>query len=433
MMKRFRILIFTGILAAILGVLAFLAFANGAKDPLILPDFISFSNGNGYVYLTGHESSADFEIFSYQCQTDHVEAVVQEYIRELRKSGIYISQSEKTVYDSDANDANYGVALRDMNPDRAKSDMKDSSHGWAFEDVSVLIAFSTGGSYDSQYVEISYAKGSYETADTGARMRDDRSFSAADYYYYRDLLTTNEQKEAYDCILAQVTTMENPISLEDIPTHMNYDEFFQVWYSILVDNPQIFTTDDNLITSIEYFSDGGVREFSVQYFLDKKDLPRMNRAYKQAVNEALTVIDPYMTDYEKELALHDWLCKHIRYDYSISKGASTSYAGLVEGLAVCEGYSESFTELLHRAGIEAATVYGFVLPEEEYSNNSHAWNIVCIDGNWYYVDVTWDDDVTPPRYDYFNLTTKQMEVDHVNGIGTFPICNSKDAAYNEEG
>ena len=259
-------------------------------------------------------------------------------------------------------------------------------------------------------------------------MRTGRSFCPADYYFYRDQLTET-QKTAYDYLLAKVEAMETPISLEELPVHMDYDEFFLVWYSVLVDNPQLFmVAGDNDFGEFQYFSDGAVRRFSVYYCVDKKDLPALKKAYEDAIAEALTVIDPYMTDYEKELALHDWLCRHTRYDYQISWIAQRSYSGIVDGLAICEGYSESFTELMHRAGIEAATVYGFVYPEENYDNNNHAWNIVCIYGNWYYMDVTWDD-TNPIRYDYFNVTTEQMALEHINGIGNFPLCNSREAAY----
>lgn len=429
-MKKIYALVSAIILAVVFAFTAPVSTGIAEGSP-VLPDLISFSHGIGSVYQTGQESGAGYVTYKYQCGTEQVEPVVQEYIRELRKSGIYIAQSEKIVYDSAVGDTNRGVALREKNPVRAKFTVNDPFHDWTFENVSVYIAFSTGGDYDSQYILISYAEGAYEIADTGARMRTDRRFSPADYYFYRNQLKTDLQRTAYDYILSKVETMESYISLEGLPGRMNYDDFSLVWYSVLIDNPQIFTTDDSWINGGDCFSDGTVRSFGVRYFQDKSSLPAMRRKYEQAIAEALKVIDPYMTDYQKEIALHDWICDHVRYDYDPDIGEKTtcSYSGLVDGLAVCEGYSELFTELLHRAGIDAATVYGFVHPAERYPNNSHAWNIVCIDGDWYYVDVTWDD--CNGNHDYFNLTTEQMAVDHENGIGTFPLCSSRDASYRK--
>ncbi len=427
-MKKTCTLVFAMILTVVFAFTAPVS-TGSAQGSTVLPELISFSHGIGSVYQTGRESGAGYVTYNYQCGTEQVESVVQEYIRELRKSGIYIAQSEKTVYDSAANDTNRGVALREKNNGRAKFTMNDPAHGWMFENVSVYIGFSTGGDYNTQYIMISYAEGAYEIADTGARMRTDRRFSPADYYFYRNQLKTDVQRTAYDYILSKVEAMESYISLEGLPGRMNDDDFFLAWYSVLIDNPQIFTTDDNWISRRTYFSDGTVRGFTVNYYQDKSSLPAMQRTYEQAIAEALEVIDPYMTDYQKELALHDWICDHVRYDYDIGVKSTCSYSGLVDGLAVCEGYSELFTELLHRAGIDAATVYGFIPAERPSDNNSHAWNIVCIDGDWYYVDVTWDDN--RGDYNYFNLTTAQMAADHVNGIGTFPLCSSRDASYRK--
>ena len=427
-MKKITPMTFLVSLVIILVFIALQASADDAEIPLVLPDLVSFSNGIGSVYQTDHKNGTEYETYYYQCRADQVEPVVQEYIRELRKFGIFIRNSEKIVYDSETNDANYGIVLRDTKTSRTKFQMNDSSHNWTFKNVSIFIMFSTGGQYASQFVTIYYAKNSYEIADTGARMRSDRSFSPADYYFYRNQLT-EAQQTAYDYILSKVETMKTPISLNKLPMHMDYDEFFLVWYSVLVDNPQLFmVAGDQDIGEFKYFRDGAVRSFSVYYCVDKSDLPALKEVYEDAITEALKVIDPYMTDYQKELALHDWLCRHTRYDYQIRQISQRSYSGIVDGLAICEGYSESFTELMHRAGIETATVYGWVLPEEQFDNNSHAWNIVCIDGRWYYTDVTWDD-TKPIRYKYFNVTTSQISADHVNGIGTFPMCYSREAAY----
>ena len=110
-MKNVSLHVFIVLLAVILCFIVPPASADDAAAPLILPDIVSFSNGIGSVYRTGQESNPGFATYSYQCLTDDVESVVQEYIRELRQFGIYIAQSEKTVYDSATNDANYGVAL----------------------------------------------------------------------------------------------------------------------------------------------------------------------------------------------------------------------------------------------------------------------------------------------------------------------------------
>lgn len=109
-------------------------------------------------------------------------------------------------------------------------------------------------------------------------------------------------------------------------------------------------------------------------------------AYNEALNKAYAEALPNesgMTDLQKARALHDYLAQHVEYDLTYSK--YTPYYALVEGTAVCEGYTLAYAALLHKAGIEFDYCENIVL--------DHIWNYVKIDGKWYHVDVTWDDPI----------------------------------------
>ena len=79
------------------------------------------------------------------------------------------------------------------------------------------------------------------------------------------------------------------------------------------------------------------------------------------------------------------------------------------------------------------------------SGEGHAWNLVKIDGNWYYVDTTWGDasyrtesgeEVFPEQkvpainYDYLCVTTDQIAATHIiDNVVELPQCTSMDANY----
>lgn len=120
---------------------------------------------------------------------------------------------------------------------------------------------------------------------------------------------------------------------------------------------------------------------------------------------------PTGSDYEKELYLHDMLIRSTTYTYSCID-EQNGYTALVEGKGVCAGYAFALQYLLMRAGIQSYYVVGD-------SGGDHAWNMVKIDGKWYYVDATWDDplyngsdDPYSPYYSYFNITTNKLKEDH---------------------
>ncbi len=108
--------------------------------------------------------------------------------------------------------------------------------------------------------------------------------------------------------------------------------------------------------------------------------------------------------YKKALDLHDMLCDMVTYDNSAN--CYCAYGALIDGKAVCSGYSKAYQLLCDYADIDCAIVYGFNDSEE------HAWNIIRLDdGNWYEVDVSWDDQ-KKISHKYFGLSTAKMNIIH---------------------
>lgn len=141
---------------------------------------------------------------------------------------------------------------------------------------------------------------------------------------------------------------------------------------------------------------------------------------------------PTGSDYEKELYLHDALIKKVTYTYSKLE-EQNGYTTLVEGKGVCAGYAFALQYLLMRAGIQSYYVVG-------YAGENHAWNLAKIDGEWYYVDATWDDpvyngsdDPYSPYHSYFNITTAMLQEDHTPSDIPYNVplenCTATDAFY----
>ena len=134
-----------------------------------------------------------------------------------------------------------------------------------------------------------------------------------------------------------------------------------------------------------------------------------------------------MTDFEKELVLHDALVDLGEYDETVygpdtpqgRPDNTNPYGMLVEGYGICLGYATSFQLLMDLAGVECITVVG----ASSGSTSDHAWNMVRLEGEWYCVDPTWNDPVgeehvSPHQWDqihhaYFNVTSDYMRwTDH---------------------
>lgn len=114
-------------------------------------------------------------------------------------------------------------------------------------------------------------------------------------------------------------------------------------------------------------------------------------AVQDALHEALGEdLGEGLPDMIKALRLHDWLVEHCTYDLTYKREyCHSEYGSIVEGFAVCDGYTKGYNDLLSRVGIPAIKVIGFATNSE--GRNLHAWSCVTIDGKKYHVDVTWDD------------------------------------------
>lgn len=143
------------------------------------------------------------------------------------------------------------------------------------------------------------------------------------------------------------------------------------------------------------------------------------------------------TDYEIELAVHDYIVGSSTYDKqaisAISKPMENSenpYGILVNKTGICLGYTTTFQLFMDMAEIPCLTIYS-----EDDDGEEHAWNQVKIDGKWYYVDCTWDDPVPegegrPPFHTYFNVTEEFMhDSGHRWDTGDCNTADSYDAGY----
>ena len=114
-----------------------------------------------------------------------------------------------------------------------------------------------------------------------------------------------------------------------------------------------------------------------------------------AVSNALQALDlAGKSDYEKVRAITDYICGTVTYDdenlyddaYTLKYSA---YAAIINGTAVCQGYAALFYRMALEAGLDARVVTGTADNGEEIGR--HAWNIVRVNGTYYYHDVTWID------------------------------------------
>lgn len=102
-----------------------------------------------------------------------------------------------------------------------------------------------------------------------------------------------------------------------------------------------------------------------------------------------------LSDYQVVKKIHDFILDKTEYDYDAYKNinsssnqydyAFTAWGALVKGKSVCQGYALAFYRLAKELGYDTRFVYS------DPKKGCHAWNMIELDGKFYYVDTTWDD------------------------------------------
>ena len=190
-------------------------------------------------------------------------------------------------------------------------------------------------------------------------------------------------------------------------------------------------------STYNYSSSGDyVVEYNPEYFWSAKDIDKINQQIDSEVNRISSEAVNLKTDIEKFLYIHNSLIMNITYGAENTDRDNNLYGAFVLKNTLCTGYSEAFCQIAAKLGLKAWVVTSDKL--------GHAWNIVLLDGRYYFVDCAWDDPtITNPslmnnpvsgygRYQYFMCSGEYLyKSDHqskdwaVNGINVSGLATSK--------
>lgn len=227
----------------------------------------------------------------------------------------------------------------------------------------------------------------------------------------RDHLTNEGQFEAYDAISDHVLSADtgrfelNKADKNDLQIALN---------AFRADHPEVFWLDTESCYRYYEYEDGPL-VVEMNYTLTGDELKNDIELLSAAVEEISSKAPDNASDYDVELYLNEYLISNCAYQpEGIEK--HNAYGALVLGQAVCDGYSHAFQLLCRRLGIECTVIEG-TSDFNENAEDGHMWNCILLDGDWYHVDVTWDDTVNAvceaERYFYLNLNTEMISTDHV--------------------
>lgn len=216
------------------------------------------------------------------------------------------------------------------------------------------------------------------------------------------------EKQVYTKVVRMLTNYDTEVKVKGV----NTTEVERVLSAIDYDHPEIFWAGE-----ISYYydeDDQSVSAVMVEYPYDKKEKDRRQAEIDSAYQDYAMGITTGMDEYEIVKVAYEYVIRNTVYKEDLLDDQNI-YSVFGKKGSVCAGYSKAIQYLLNRSGIECSYVAG-----EAIGQGAHAWNIVRVDGDYYYLDATWGefnvaDNVEPEKsifYDYFCITTDELLKSH---------------------
>ena len=212
-------------------------------------------------------------------------------------------------------------------------------------------------------------------------------------------------------------------------------------------NPQYYFLENGYL-----FGQGSMCPIIYAKFARGVDRISETEKVKRQIDAMKSKVEKGTDDLDKARIAHDLIVEKIQYDRGYDTGNyytpyhQSAYSVFQDDYTVCAGYTKSFSILMNSVGIDTIGVTSLIEKTDifgEKTTTGHAWNMICLNDSWYYVDLTWDDqDGAGGRskiYTYFGISkttlTRKLDTtgfhqEEPGYTGLIPVC-TKDLGSTE--
>lgn len=273
----------------------------------------------------------------------------------------------------------------------------------------------------------------YEITDAQNRYYYNQLDESSKIIYAEILKNLDKIKNGEDNIKIS-SKLSNLVDKNDDMSNSLMKSFQNAWDAFRNDNVDIFYIDGSkmcLVTktitkgskvTYEFYISRGVNEnYLVDGFSNAKEIDEAIEYVSESENQILSTITE-KNDYYKIVKAHNWIVDNVEYNLEDSVNNSNIYGALHDKKVVCEGYARLFKSLMDKLEIPCILVSGVGVDSKTGQSENHAWNYVYLKGNWYAMDVTWDDPIiigggtisSDVKYKYFLKGSKEFNTTHIS-------------------
>lgn len=220
---------------------------------------------------------------------------------------------------------------------------------------------------------------------THANLIQEGDYSCADISAQSISVDTNTLNEAENTIYQSLMECETFFNVAKYQIPLS--EFNIIYSNVINNHPELFYVSSNV--KYYYLENPFPHASSVYpaYTMSQNEIASAKINFDNELNRIISKTDDTMTDLQKALTVHDYICSLAIYpniDNNNDKDIYHSAYGFVKDRKiVCAGYALIYSAVMNKLNIPCRYVIS--------DKMSHAWNAICINNKWYNVDLTWDD------------------------------------------
>lgn len=216
------------------------------------------------------------------------------------------------------------------------------------------------------------------------------------HYQHLEKKDQNLYQDIYNCLVQQGESAK--INSGDV-NHVS-----QICEDILEDHPEIFYLEDWTV----YEKDNNCK-IEPYYTFTKKEIEEYNETLED-MKASIVEETKNMETYDQIQYVYDYVITYCYYDENAEYNQEI-ISSMINHNTVCSGYAKMVQYLLEELDINCTYLSGTTVPVDGQESESHAWNMVCYEDDYYYIDATWGDceeKFDEIFYDYFMFDSTDM-------------------------
>lgn len=248
----------------------------------------------------------------------------------------------------------------------------------------------------------------------------------ADNYVYSTL--DREVRQVYQEVLQTIVEHKKKVAVSTLDTKV----LEEAYTAVCADYGGVFWVSGYVYTQYTQGEQLIGLDFQPKYTMEYEQREEIQKQIDASAAELMAGISMTDTDYDKAKYVFEILVQNVDYDANIENNQNI-ISTFLSRATVCQGYACATQYLLQRMGIQSAIVTGTARGE------SHAWNLICLNGKYYYMDTTWGNsrylDASSQaekyvNYNYLAVTTEEITKTHqFSGNYPLPECTSMEDSY----